>query len=40
MDGMITKMASSTTLGIIKKNVDDMVTVTEDEIENYHEDAL
>ncbi len=32
-DGMITKMASSTTLGIIKKNVDDMVTVTEDEIE-------
>ena len=32
-DGMITKKASSTTLGIIKKSVDDMVTVTEDEIE-------
>ena len=30
---MITKRASNTTLGIIKKNVDDMVTVTEDEIE-------
>ncbi|MCW6159147.1 MAG: pyridoxal-phosphate dependent enzyme [Thermoplasmatales archaeon] len=32
-DGMITKEASDLTLSIIKKNVDDMVPVTEEEIE-------